>query len=447
MNPAKSLLPLLIYGTLVGCSVDLPNAPAPLKNQWADQGWSNAERHWYHHAAQGTNTFGLPYEWFKALEQPEFSFSAVGLMSDQQYLARMGFIPSPASVDDKTAAKSYGFDDSGKAGHASYYDGQSYNEENLPVGFAVGDEWYDPASGRNWPIPGTGRHARSLGLTCAACHTGQLEFGGNRILIDGGQGMISLDKFREALKLSLVYTKIIPGRFDRFAQRVLGTAYSETNAALLKGMFNSFLDSAKVQGDLEAKMIEQGVTEGFTRLDALNRIGNEVFASQMKLPQNMFPIAGPVSFPFIWNAPWMDWVQYNSSIQQPMVRNAGEAMGVKGLVNLSNPQKQVFDSKLPLETGVTRLPRAGTWGGLQRLGKRKRSGFLRSTGKKANVRKRNAFGPLRGGTHDGQDAVGKRGRQETNAGVLGGIVAGDGGVRAGRGGGARGPRRQNSCRL
>ena len=33
-------------------------------------------------------------------------------------------------------------------------------------------------------------------------------------------------------------------------------------------------------------------------------------------------------FPRIWNAPWFDWVQYNGSIQQPMVRNAGEALGV-----------------------------------------------------------------------------------------------------------------------
>ena len=350
MNRAKPLLPFLLSGILVGCSVELPNPPAPLQNHWADQGWSNAERQWFHHAGQGTNTFGLPYEWFKALEQPEFSLSEVGLLSDQKYLARMGFIPSPASLADKALAGQYGYSDRASVGKYSQYEGQSYNEADLPVGFVVGEEWHDPASGRNWPIPGTGKNAHNLGLTCAACHTGQLEYGGARILIDGGQGMISMDKFREALKLSLAYTKILPGRFDRFAKRVLGPSYSDQSATLLKGMFESFLDSAKEQGDLEAEMVKQGVTEGFTRLDALNRIGNEVFASQMKQPKNMFPIAGPVSYPFIWNAPWLDWVQYNSSIEQPMVRNAGEAMGVKGLVNLSNPQKKVFDSKLPLET-------------------------------------------------------------------------------------------------
>lgn len=350
MSRIRRFMPLLMLGALAGCNVELPDNTVQLKNYWPDQGWSNEERQWYHHAAQGTNTFGLPYEWFKALEQPEFSFSEVGLFSNQNYLARMGFIPSPASLEDKAQAAQYGYQESAQATKYSQYAGKSYNEANLPVGFAVGDEWLDPASGQRWPIPGAGKNARSLGLTCAACHTGQLEYGDYRILIDGGQAMISLDKFREALGLSLAYTKYLPGRFDRFAKRVLGDADTPENRKQLEKMFNDFLDTAKEQGDLESKMIKQGATEGFTRLDALNRIGNEVFSSQMKIESNMSPIDGPVSFPFIWNAPWFDWVQYNSSIMQPMVRNAGEAMGVKGMVNLSNPEKTIFSSHIPLQT-------------------------------------------------------------------------------------------------
>ena len=30
----------------------------------------------------------------------------------------------------------------------------------------------------------------------------------------------------------------------------------------------------------------------------------------------------------------MDWVQYNGSIQQPMGRNVGEALGVRSRINL-----------------------------------------------------------------------------------------------------------------
>ncbi|SDY46484.1 di-heme-cytochrome C peroxidase [Nitrosomonas sp. Nm33] len=349
MSRIRHLMPMLMFGVLAGCNVELPDNPVQLKNYWADQGWSSEERQWFHHAEQGTNTFGLPYEWFKALEQPELSFSEVGLFSDQNYLARMGFIPSPASLEDKVQAVKYGYQESSQAKKYSQYADKSYNEANLPVGFAVGEEWLDPATGQHWPIPGTGKNARSLGLTCAACHTGQLEYGDYRILIDGGQGMISLDKIREALGLSMAYTKYLPGRFDRFAKRVLGDADTPENRKKLEKMFSDLLDAAKEQSDLETEMIKKGAAEGFTRLDALNRIGNEVFSSQMKIKSNMSPIDGPVSFPFLWNAPWFDWVQYNSSIMQPMVRNAGEAMGVKGMVNLSNPEKTIFSSHIPMQ--------------------------------------------------------------------------------------------------
>jgi hypothetical protein len=44
--------------------------------------------------------------------------------------------------------------------------------------------------------------------------------------------------------------------------------------------------------------------------------------------------------------PWFSWAQYNSSIQQPMVRNAGEAMGVGALVNLSNQGQPLFNSSV-----------------------------------------------------------------------------------------------------
>ena len=44
-------------------------------------------------------------------------------------------------------------------------------------------------------------------------------------------------------------------------------------------------------------------------------------------PNNYASHSAPVHFPRIWNAPWFSWVQYDGSIMQPMVRNAGEALG------------------------------------------------------------------------------------------------------------------------
>jgi hypothetical protein len=332
-------------------SVDMVDWSNDKTNHWAAQGWSDTDRRWYHHAAQGTNTFGMPVEWFKALEQPSISLSESGLFSDQDYLARFGFIKSPASVngDSKHGAIAGSYRDPARK-QGEVMPGNDPNAWNLPVGFAVGAAWFDPATKKNLPLPGTGKNATSFGLTCAGCHTGVFEYKNHRVFIDGGPAMISLDNFRKALGLSLAATKYVPYRFDRFARRVLGTAHSETNHALLKKQFDAIFTKAKEQNEIEEDVSKQHGTlvEGFGRLDALNRIGNEVFAAQMGLPENMHGIMAPVSFPFIWNAPWFDWVQYNSSIQQPMVRNLGEAMGVKGKVNLTDPYNP-FVTDIPME--------------------------------------------------------------------------------------------------
>ncbi len=90
------------------------------------------------------------------------------------------------------------------------------------------------------------------------------------------------------------------------------------------------------------------VEEGFGRLDALNRIGNQVFGDQLGIKSNNVPITAPVAYPHIWDAPWFDWVQYDGSIQQPMVRNAGEAMGVVALINFNDTPTPRFSSTVPV---------------------------------------------------------------------------------------------------
>ena len=48
----------------------LPERPPVKSAHWLDQNWSTEDRHWFHHASQGTATFPVPYAWFVALEQP-----------------------------------------------------------------------------------------------------------------------------------------------------------------------------------------------------------------------------------------------------------------------------------------------------------------------------------------------------------------------------------------
>jgi hypothetical protein len=287
-----------------------------------DQQWTPEQRNWFHHASQGTATFGIPYEWFMALPAPEFG--STGWLSDPDYLTRFGFIPSKASLPD--------------------------NPDGLPIGFARGAQQVDPRTGTKVLNPADGAVLTEFGLTCAACHTGQIVYGDASITIDGGSAMLNLGKLRTAVGRAIIQTAVSPGRFNRFAARVLGPNAPDRAKVQLREQFKAAVAGVNEQIFLDGIVKFRSVEEGAGRLDALNRIGNQVFALDMRdskgLPNlaNYAPTNAPVHFPHIWGAPWFSWAQYNSSIQQPMVRNAGEAMGVAARVNLSDQGKPLYDS-------------------------------------------------------------------------------------------------------
>ena len=301
---------------LAGCDVpkvpELPEYAKPQKIAWLDQSWTPQERQQYHHADQGTASLAIPYAWLLALERPEFSILETGLLRDDDYLRRFGFIPSPRSGD---------------------------NPDGLPIGFTR----------TRATDPNTAKPLDQPGLTCAACHTGQLDYQGNAILIDGGAAMIDLGRFRLAIALSVGLTEKLYFRFGRFAKRVLGPDHSDEQARQLKAQLTAFIELAEKMKTLEAELSAGMPEEGFGRLDALNRIGNEVFGTQMGIPENQAKRSAPVAYPHIWDTGWFDWVQYNGSIQQPMVRNAGEAMGVRAWVNFKGGAQPLFTSTVPVD--------------------------------------------------------------------------------------------------
>jgi hypothetical protein len=292
----------------------LPHYSAPARELWLDQGWSDQQRSWYHHVSQGTDTLPIPYAWFLALERPEPSLASPGLLSDPAYLDRLGFIPSPRGAD---------------------------NPDGLPVGFA-----------RTTAIdPNDGKPFDHVGFTCAACHTGRIDYRGTRLLIDGGPALIDVVRFQKIVALALGFTDISPSRMARFADRVLGPRHSLADLTRLKLAVKQVVLRG-IAMELSSPGEKASVEEGFGRLDALNRIGNEVFADQMKRRANHAPLTAPVAYPHIWGSAWYDWVQYNSSIEQPMVRNAGEAMGVRALVNYGtspDAPTPIFTSTVPLD--------------------------------------------------------------------------------------------------
>jgi hypothetical protein len=336
--------------------------PAPIKEaHWLDQNWSMEDRHWFHHASQGTVTFPVPYALFVALERPGIHlFTAPGLLKDSDYLERFGFLPSPKTIHtDEATLHRFGYyasdarTEPAPASVAGLKPTQAENFDGLPVGFARMPGAPDPTTGKPEPD--------MIGLTCAACHTGHINYKGVSVRFDGGPGMVDLLKLELATGQSILSTLYLPGRFKRFATRVLGQDASPAERDELKKTLARGGDL--VLGQVKALKKALGdkhqidTEEGYGRLDALNRIGNQVFATDMAmsgLPEfekNLHARDAPVSFPPIWTVPWLSWAQYDASIGQPLIRNAGEALGVSARLNLSPdaPKESLFRSSVALE--------------------------------------------------------------------------------------------------
>lgn len=310
----------------------------PIPQYWPQQNWGGTtskvseETHRYHHLSQGTATLPMPYDWFISLEEPDASlwstllkslfFVKSGRFSANDYLLRFGFIR-----------------DEGDPNH---------NPDGLPIGFTKTE---------SLNFPGIKTKAEGIGFTCAACHTGHFIAGkGDQVkeyIIEGGPATTDLGQLTAALAASLGQTALsskIPffdGRFDRFARKVLGTQYNAEGKAALSENLASLIQAAQKTADIVK------VQEGFTRLDALNRIGNQVFATDIDRRENYQPIDAPVNYPYIWTSSWFKWVQYDGSIMRPLVRNMGESMGVMAHLSMQASKKDgQFQSSIPVQNLV-----------------------------------------------------------------------------------------------
>jgi hypothetical protein len=301
----------LCLASCASLRVDIPEYEAPGKVVQLEQGWTGQQWFQFHHTPQGTRL--LRYDWFVALEQPCLSLFECDLFSDATYLARFGFLAS--KKDPKL------------------------NPGGLPVGFARQQDFTDPETGESYPV---------VGLTCAACHTGELRFDEYAVRIEGGPAMIEVAQFQKALGLALVLTQKIPGRFGRFAGRVLGENASDKDRAALTDKFNRVLEAGLAERDAADQRKIYDNPAGFARTDALARIGNQVFAVDMKNDDNLAPANAAVRFPQIWDASWLSWVQYNSSIADPLVRNIGESLGVRAAAKLYGPDALEFRNSVNL---------------------------------------------------------------------------------------------------
>lgn len=247
-----------------------------------DQGpnWTEDQQAQFYVLDQGSRL--MPLRWFKALRHADGSRFADGL-------ARYGYLANPK------------------------------NPAKLPVGFSaagtVGNE--------------------VVGLTCAACHTRDLDVGGARYRIDGGPALIDFQAFLTDIDDAVTKLLDDAGSFDAFANEVVGA--DDT----VKASLRQTLSDWHARNSILTRQSLNGVSWGPGRLDAVAMIMNRVTGLGLGEPphyliaDNIKPADAPVRYPFLWNTGHQDRTQWsgfapNRDRQAALVRNIGQVLGVFG---------------------------------------------------------------------------------------------------------------------
>lgn len=258
------------------------------------QAWDVKTRMKFWFTSQGSRI--IPYSWFTWLEQADNT----ELFRSSEHMESLRYLPMSSS---------------------------SQNPGGLPIGFALDQ---DKEKGEAW-----------VGMTCAACHTNQLDYNGNKFLIEGAPTLANFVEFFERLVEALNKTHEDDAKFERFAKNVLGNNYSENNANNLRAKLQEVaIATAERQA---VNRLPEGYPSDFTsyaRLDAFGNIQNAGTAFALDDLSNKNPPTAPVSYPFLWGTHQSDVVQWNASAPNtaligPLVRNIGEVVGVFGNLKIT----------------------------------------------------------------------------------------------------------------
>jgi hypothetical protein len=276
-------VPLVVAIAVGQAKAQQPAAgPATPVVTYAEQGWSPADRDTFYSTSQGSRM--MPYAWFKALRRLDADDPF-----DADQLQRYGYLRNDSPS----------------------------NSEGLPIGFV---------------IDGEGTSAQ-IGMTCAACHTGQLEYQQagltHALRIDGAPVNADFQQFLTDLTAAARATLAQPDRFGAFARAVLGTAFTTAKAIQLKSDFGAWVAQF---GEFMDKSLPPSPW-GPGRLDAFGMISNRVAARDLGVIGNFKIANAPVSYPFLWNAARQEQTQWNGGVPnglfiQGLARNTGEVFGV-----------------------------------------------------------------------------------------------------------------------
>ncbi|MDO3388297.1 di-heme-cytochrome C peroxidase [Gilvimarinus sp. SDUM040013] len=252
---------------------------------YAEQNWSEADRLWFYNTSQGSNL--IPLEFFLHLETAHNTelFRAARNMGRYRYL--------PQNVSQQ-------------------------NPYGLPLGW----------------VANTHEGETYVGLTCAACHTAQVNWQGRSIRIDGGPAMADMDKMLGELEQAIAATLTQTDKWQRFS-----TALAAIPQAKLRAQVELVYRELAAY-NARNRSINKGteVAYGYARLDAFGRIYNRILSHLTPNANNANSPNAPVSYPFLWDTPQHDFVQWNgvgdNSGHGALGRNTGEVLGVFASFNL-----------------------------------------------------------------------------------------------------------------
>jgi len=265
---------------------------------YLNQAWSQADRETFYQIPQGSQV--ISYDIFLNLEMPD---------SEQLFQS------------DSTSAK-YGLIT------------QSPNAQTNPDGLPIGLTKTVVTEGQF--------KGETVGLTCAACHVGQLNYQGKRVRIDAGVNntfdfLAYMQAFDDAMQATLSDNT----KFDRLATK-LGAPDGDAKGALRK---RYEADAGRLHA-YRTRSTVAVMPWGPARIDALDLIRTRASSDLPGLPQNWITPIAPTKLPFLWNAPQGSWTQWSGVVQDPILRNFGETVGVFLSADLHSktPAEGLFES-------------------------------------------------------------------------------------------------------
>lgn len=251
---------------------------------YLDQNWDRWDSLWFYNTTQGSNF--MPYDIFVSLEQAD----SEKLFKDPANISKYRYLPQRDSWD---------------------------NPDALPVGFVK-----DTFQGEEY-----------MGFTCAACHTTQINYKKTGIRIDGGPALSDMEGMLYALEQALSATLNDSAKLSRMAKRI-DRDEAQTRARLQETL-NTLSEYNRLNTPTNGDHV---VHYGYGRLDAFGRIYNRVLAHLTPGEENFNPPNASVSYPFLWDTPQHDYVQWNGVADNndggptgflgPLGRNTGEVLGV-----------------------------------------------------------------------------------------------------------------------